>query len=137
MAIALDAPSPDAQTIVRAYLIAALASDGAEALAKVERMGCAEEFQAAISAWIGYTGDASDFIALGRHVLLCALAGALPNDAGSVLPADVTSGSTVLCQDIVRGWCRALSGTPCSSSRSSWRRSHPSSRCSPRCHSKP
>lgn len=107
MAIALDAPSPDAQAIVRAYLIAALASDGAEALAKVERMGCADEFQTAISAWIGYTGDASDFIALGRHVLLCALAGALPNDAASVLPADVTSGSTALCQGIVRGWCQS------------------------------
>lgn len=107
MAIALDAPSPDAQAIVRAYLIAALASDGVEALARVERMSCADEFQAAISAWIGYTGDASDFIALGRHVLLCALAGALPNDAASALPADVTSGSTALCQDIVRGWCQS------------------------------
>ena len=107
MAIALDAPSPDAQAIVRAYLIAALTSDGAEAIAQVERMGCADEFQAAISAWIGYTGDASDFIALGRHVLLCALAGALPNDAASVLPADVTLGSTALCQDIVRGWCQS------------------------------
>ena len=107
MAIALDAPSLDAQAIVRAYLVAALAADGAEALARVERMGCTNEFQAAISAWIGYTGDASDFIALGRHVLLCALAGALPNDAASALPADVTSGTTALCQDIVRGWCQS------------------------------
>ena len=107
MAIALDAPSLDAQAIVRAYLIAALASDGVEALARVERMGCTNEFQAAISAWIGYTGDASDFIALGRHVLLCALAGTLPKDAASALPADVTSGTTALCQDIVRGWCQS------------------------------
>ncbi|MDQ9776875.1 hypothetical protein RF263_19135, partial [Acinetobacter baumannii] len=70
MAIALDAPSLDAQAIVRAYLVAALAADGAEALGKVENMGCADEFRAAIAAWVGFTGDASDFIALGRHVLL-------------------------------------------------------------------
>lgn len=107
MAIALDAPSLDAQAIVRAYLIAALASDGAEALSKVENMGCADEFRAAMAAWVGFTGDVSDFIALGRHVLLRALAGALPNDAASVLPADITSGSTALCQDIVRGWCQS------------------------------
>lgn len=106
MAIALDAPSLDAQAIVRAYLIAALASDGAEALSKVENMGCADEFRAAMAAWVGFTGDVSDFIALGRHVLLRALAGALPNDAASMLPADATSGSTALCQDIVRSWCQ-------------------------------
>lgn len=107
MAIALDAPSLDAQAIVRAYLGTALASDGAAALSKVENMGCADEFRAAMTAWVGFTGDVSDFIALGRHVLLRALAGALPNDAASVLPADITSGSTALCQDIVRGWCQS------------------------------
>lgn len=106
MAIALDAPSLDAQAIVRAYLGTALASDGAAALSKVENMGCADEFRAAIAAWVGFTGDVSDFIALGRHVLLRALAGALPNDAASMLPADATSGSTALCQDIVRSWCQ-------------------------------
>ena len=107
MAIALDAPSLDAQAIVRAYLIAALASDGAEALSKVENMGCADEFRAAMAAWMGFTGDVSDFIALGRHVLLGALAGALPNNAASMLPTDATSGSTALCQDIVRSWCQS------------------------------
>lgn len=107
MAIALDAPSLDAHAIVRAYLGTALASDGAAALSKVENMGCADEFRAAMAAWVGFTGDVSDFIALGRHVLLRALAGALPNDAASVLPADITSGSTALCQDIVRGWCQS------------------------------
>lgn len=107
MAIALDAPSLDAQAIVRAYLIAALASDGAEAFSKVENMGCADEFRAAMAAWMGFTGDVSDFIALGRHVLLGALAGALPNNAASMLPTDATSGSTALCQDIVRSWCQS------------------------------
>ncbi len=63
MAIALDAPSLDAQAIVRAYLVAALAADGGEALAKVEDMGCADEFRAAIAAWVGFKGDVSDFIA--------------------------------------------------------------------------
>lgn len=107
MAIALHAPSLDAQAIVRAYLITALAADGAEALAKVENMGCADEFRAAIAAWVGFKGDASDFIALGRHVLLGALASALPSDAAPMPPSDATLGNAAVCQGIVRSWCQS------------------------------
>lgn len=107
MAIALDAPSLDAQAIVRAYLVAALAADGGEALAKVEDMGCADEFRAAIAAWVGFKGDVSDFIALGRHVLLGALASALPSGAAPIPPSDATLGNAAVCQGIVRGWCQS------------------------------
>lgn len=107
MAIALDAPSPDAQSIVQAYLIAALASDGGEALARIEKMGCADEFRAAIAAWVGFKGDVSDFIALGRHVLLGALASALPSGAAPIPPSDATLGNAAVCQGIVRGWCQS------------------------------
>ena len=103
MAIALDAPSLDAQAIVRAYLVAALAADGAE----VENMGCADAFRAAMSAWVGFTGDASDFIALGRHVLLGALASALPSGAAPMPPSDATLGNAAVCQGIVRSWCQS------------------------------
>lgn len=107
MAIALDAPSLDAQAIVRAYLVAALAADGAEALGKVENMGCADEFRAAIAAWVGFKGDVSDFIALGRHVLLGALASALPSGAAPMPPSDATLGNVAVCQGIVRSWCQS------------------------------
>ena len=107
MAIALDAPSLDAQAIVRAYLVAALAADGGEALAKVEDMGCADEFRAAIAAWVGFKGDVSDFIALGRHVLLGALASALPSGAAPIPPSDATLGNAAVCQGIVRSWCQS------------------------------
>lgn len=107
MAIALDAPSLDAQAIVRAYLVTALAADGAEALAKVENMGCADELRAAIAAWVGFKGDVSDFIALGRHVLLGALASALPSGAAPMPPSDATLGNAAVCQGIVRSWCQS------------------------------
>lgn len=107
MAIALDASSPDAQGIVRAYLVTALASDGSEALAKVENMGCADAFRAAMSAWVGFTGDASDFIALGRHVLLSALSSALPSCAAPISPSGATTASAAVCQGIVRSWCQS------------------------------
>ena len=70
-------------------------------------MGCADEFRAAIAAWVGFTGDASDFIALGRHVLLGALASALPSGAAPMPPSDATLGNAAVCQGIVRSWCQS------------------------------
>ena len=105
MAIALDAPAFDAQTIVQAYLNAALTSSGTEAFSRIEAMGCADAFRTALTVWTGFTGDPSDHIALGRHVLLAAVANAVPGSATTLLPTGVNAAHAAACQGVVRSWC--------------------------------
>lgn len=107
MAVALDAKSIQPDSLVQSFLIAALATDGTQAYTRLRDMGCAEEFSAALNAWIGYAGDPADFMALTRHLLLGALSHALP-EQNAAFPTDVAAPHAAHCHSIVHNWAQGI-----------------------------
>lgn len=106
MAAALGAEEATAPAVLRAYLSAAEAEGGAEALGVLAAVGAADSFKAAVSAWTGFAGDVTDAIALAQHVLVSALAMQLPPDALGPLAPCCSVEHAPFCHALVQEWAR-------------------------------
>lgn len=107
MAAALDAPTAEADDILRAFLLRAYSSDGMHAKEALEKLTCAEGFDAAVRAWTGYAGDTADFLGLLRHILLSAASLSLPATALQAFVPGCSHEHAAFCHGLVSGWARS------------------------------
>lgn len=107
MAAALDAPTAEPDHILRAFLLRAYSSDGMQAKETLDKLTCAEGFDAAVRAWTGYTGDTTDFLGLLRHILLSAASLSLPASALETFTPGYSHEHAAFCHGLVSGWARS------------------------------